>query len=159
MKKNGFRFLAPLLSVGLMLTACHHQTLEDRAEKECKDYTAQYCPTPYQGNTRTDSIGFNRASRTFNYYYLVNGKLDDARIFTARHDTLRTILLSGLKEDTRNKAFKDKGTLSTMSSARPQPKRCCSMSFSIRKTTLRLKKPENNGSGAEILDRTQRRPN
>ena len=99
MKKNGFRFLAPLLSVGLMLTACHHQTLEDRAEKECKDYTAQYCPTPYQGNTRTDSIGFNRASRTFNYYYLVNGKLDDARIFTARHDTLRTILLSGLKED------------------------------------------------------------
>ena len=109
MKKNGFRFLAPLLSVGLMLTACHHQTLEDRAEKECKDYTAQYCPTPYQGNTRTDSIGFNGASRTFNYYYLVNGKLADARIFTARHDTLRTILLSGLKEDTRNKAFKDKG--------------------------------------------------
>ena len=109
MKKIGFRFLVLLLFTGLTLTACHHQTLEDRAEKECKDYTAQYCPTPYQGNTRTDSIGFNRATRTFNYYYLVNGKLDDARIFTARHDTLRTILLSGLKEDTRNKAFKDKG--------------------------------------------------
>lgn len=109
MKKIGFRFLVLLLFTDLTLTACHHQTLEDRAEKECKDYTAQYCPTPYQGNTRTDSIGFNRATRTFNYYYLVNGKLDDARIFTARHDTLRTILLSGLKEDTRNKAFKDKG--------------------------------------------------
>lgn len=109
MRKTVYKFLLPLFSGLVLLTACHHQSLEDRAEKECRDYTAQYCPTPYSGNTRTDSIGFSRSTRTFHYYYLVNGKLDDARIFTARRDTLRSILLSGLKEDTQNKVFKDKG--------------------------------------------------
>lgn len=91
------------------LTSCHHDTLEDRAAKETKEYTTHYCPTPYENNTRTDSIVFEKGTRTFHYYYKVNGKLDNQRIFTEKRDTLRAILLNDLKENTQNKTFKEHG--------------------------------------------------
>src|SRR3712207_8347171 len=57
------------------LTACH-ESLEDRAAREAREYTEKYCPTPYVNNTRTDSVAFDTASKTYTYYCSLNGQAD-----------------------------------------------------------------------------------
>jgi hypothetical protein len=106
------KFLLSFLGVsGLLmtLTACHHDSLEDRAEKETKDYTARYCPTPVQNFQMTDSISFTRATKTLNYYYKFADKADDEKLIAEAKPKLLKLLIAQLKEDTKLKAYKDAG--------------------------------------------------
>lgn len=43
----------------LTFTACHHETIEERAAREAKEYTQKMCPTPVVNFTRTDSMVFD----------------------------------------------------------------------------------------------------
>ena len=67
-KNHSLLFLAAMAMAisTATLFACNHATLEDRAEKEARDFTERYCPTPVQNMQRTDSIVFDRDTRTFN---------------------------------------------------------------------------------------------
>lgn len=67
MKKAIIPILTAAISVTLF-TACHHDSLEDRAERDARDYTERYCPTPFTDNQRTDSITFTRTDKTFHYF-------------------------------------------------------------------------------------------
>ena len=91
MKKNILTIALALAGLAV-LSSCHHNTLEDRAEKDASEYTRRYCPTPFTDNQRTDSITFTRADKTFHYYY-----------------TLRHALQADLDKGTQNKAYKDAG--------------------------------------------------
>lgn len=91
------------------LTACQHDSLEDRAEKETKEYTQRYCPTPVQNMQMTDSISFSRATKTFNYYYKLCGEADNEQIISTNKAKLNKLLLAQLKEDTKVKAYKEAG--------------------------------------------------
>lgn len=64
----------------LALTSCHRTNLEDLAAKTAEEYTERYCPTPFEDNQRTDSVGFDRATHTFSYYYTLSGKIDNPEI-------------------------------------------------------------------------------
>ena len=59
-----------------LMCSCHHDTIEDRAEREAKDYTEKFCPTPYTNDVRTDSLTFDKSSKTFTYYCRLRGLID-----------------------------------------------------------------------------------
>ena len=84
MKKAIIPILTAAISMTLF-TACHHDSLEDRAERDARDYTERYCPTPFTDNQRTDSITFTRADKTFHYFYTLRDEADTAA--ADEHDT------------------------------------------------------------------------
>ena len=103
MKKCFFMVLAVL-----SLLSCH-DNLDDRAEKETKQYTERYCPTPVRDNQRTDSLTFTRATHTYNYYYTLSGPADDKDIIDRNKSRLTEVLLEGIRNDTKMRAYKEAG--------------------------------------------------
>ena len=103
MKKCFFLILA-----ALQLLSCH-DSLEDRAEKETKQYTERYCPTPERDNQRTDSLTFTRKTRTYNYYYALSGLADDEAVINSNRSRLEQMLLDGIRNDTKMRAYKEAG--------------------------------------------------
>ncbi|MCH4148257.1 MAG: hypothetical protein LKG25_00090 [Prevotella sp.] len=92
----------------LIFSACH-ESLEDRAAREAKEYTQRYCPTPVNNFTRTDSVVFEKPTRTYHYYCTFSDKLDDAKIINVNRSQIREGLLKGIKESTDIKAYKEAG--------------------------------------------------
>lgn len=105
------RILAIILATtGLVaLTSCHHDTLEDRAEKDATEYTKRYCPTPFADNQRTDSISFTRSDKTFHYYYTLRDAADNPEIIRQNKAKLERALQEELNNSTQSKAYKDAG--------------------------------------------------
>ena len=97
-----------LLALCSFLCACH-ETLEERAEREAKEYTEKYCPTPVENFTRTDSVVFLRVSRAFVYYCSASGSLDNREVFLRNKDNIAQALLSNLKQSTSLRTYKREG--------------------------------------------------
>ena len=93
----------------LSLSACHHDTLDDRAEQITQDYTRRYCPTPVQDMQRTDSLTFTRVTHTFNFYYTLTDKADNAGVIAKQTGKIVKELLRQLKDNTSYKVFKEAG--------------------------------------------------
>ena len=91
-----------------MITACQ-KSIEERAEEEARTYTEKYCPTPVYNNTRTDSLAFDRAERTFTYYCSLTGVLDSAEVIEQFRNDLQDGLLKSIRESTQLKLYKDEG--------------------------------------------------
>lgn len=91
------------------LSACHHDTLDDRAEQVTKDYTQRYCPTPVQDMQRTDSLTFTRQTHTFNFYYSLSDKADNVAVINKQKSKIIKELLRQLKDNTSYKVFKEAG--------------------------------------------------
>lgn len=91
-----------------LLTACQ-KSIEQRAEEEARDYTEKYCPTPVYNNTRTDSLTFIRADRTFVYYCSLTGSLDSIEIINQFRNDLHDGLLKSIRQSTQLKLYKDQG--------------------------------------------------
>lgn len=90
-------------------SSCHRTTLEDQAQKMADDYTERYCPTPVQNMQRTDSITFDRATKTFNFYFTLTDKVDDVNIIKQARKDISKALLNELKENTNYKVYKEAG--------------------------------------------------
>lgn len=93
----------------LALTACHHETIEERAEREAKEYTQKMCPTPIVNFTRTDSMVFDKATRTLIYFCSFTDKMDNAEIVNANRTKLTDGLREGLLNDTGIKTYRETG--------------------------------------------------
>jgi ADP-ribose pyrophosphatase YjhB (NUDIX family) len=98
-----------LLIGACFMVSCRHESLEDRAAREAKEYTEKYCPTPIENYTRTDSIVFDKNTRTYYYFCTLTDKMDDSAIITAKAKSIRTALATGIAKDTKTKAYKDAG--------------------------------------------------
>lgn len=98
-----------LALAALSLTGCHRTNLEDLAAKSAADYTERYCPTPVQDYQRTDSVGFDRATHTFSYYYTISGKIDDPEVIAKGRKQIIGSIRSSLNENTSMKEFKQAG--------------------------------------------------
>lgn len=96
------------LLAATLCTACH-ESLEDRAERECREFTRKNCPTPVKDNTRTDSMVFRRDTRTVCYYFTLSGPADNADVFRKNEPLLRETLRKDLAENTQTKVYKDAG--------------------------------------------------
>ena len=91
----------------LLLTSCHHITLEEKASKLAEDYTTRSCPTPVIDSQRTDSVTFNPQTLTFNYYYTLFDKADNVEIIVKAKKKITSTLISQLRENTTMKSYKD----------------------------------------------------
>lgn len=97
-----------LFTLCAMLCACHG-SLEDRAAKECEEFTLKKCPTPMVNNTQLDSMVYEPNTRTIHYYYTFFNEVDDERVINAHKTELRKTLLETMKAETGSKMYKDAG--------------------------------------------------
>ena len=97
-----------LLLAAFLFGACH-ESLQDRAEREAKEYTRKNCPTPVNNFQRTDSISFDRSTNTYHYYCSFTGKLDDKAVIEKIRGELHDGLRKGIRESTSLKAYKEAG--------------------------------------------------
>ena len=98
--KNLF-FIAIL---ALILSGCQ-ESLEDRCERESKEYTAKQCPIRIDETTRLDSLTFERATHTIHYYYTLMGNAD-SEVVLQNIDAVGA-LKNELKNTTTMKVYKD----------------------------------------------------
>jgi len=96
------------LSVITLLSSCS-DSLEDRAEKEARDFSRKHCPTPYINFERTDSCSFDRNTRTYTFYKRFSGKADNKEAIEKNMPKLRDLLVQNLRNDTKSKAYKAEG--------------------------------------------------
>ena len=81
--------MATILGIGL--SACH-ENLDERTERECKEYTEKYCPAPVDANVISDSMTFDRGSKTICYYYSLRGEADTLLTGDAEKDIHKALL-------------------------------------------------------------------
>ena len=80
-----------LFTTGMALTSCH-ENLEERTARECKEYTEKYCPMPVAANVVTDSMVFERDTKTLHYYYTLSGPADTLLVGEKEKDLWKTLL-------------------------------------------------------------------
>lgn len=97
------------IAIGCFLLTSCQESLEDRAAKECKEYTQKHCPTPMVNNTRMDSMTYEPQTRTIHYYYSIYNEGDNKANVEANKQLLQQILLNGIKTDTASKLYKEAG--------------------------------------------------
>lgn len=90
----------------LLLTACQ-ESLEDRCEREAKEYTKKHCPALIAENIVMDEMTFVKATHTISYIYTVSGVLDDSVVINSNEPRKR--LLEQVKNNTNLKLYKDAG--------------------------------------------------
>lgn len=88
------------------LISCQ-ESLEDRCEREAREYTEKNCPTVLDKEMTLDSMSFHKKTLTMHYYYTVSGKLDDAEIL--KKADAKKALLDQLRNTTSIKNYKDAG--------------------------------------------------
>lgn len=92
----------------MSLFSCH-ENLEDRAEREAREYTEKNCPTPVVNDTRTDSIVFYKATKTYHYYCTFMNKIDNVEIIKKNRSMIRQQISKSIANDTNIKVYKDAG--------------------------------------------------
>ena len=78
--------------IGCTSLMCCQESLEDRAAKECKEYTQKHCPTPVVSDTRMDSMVYEPDTRTIHYCYSFLNEADNK---------MNTIILSTTRAITK----------------------------------------------------------
>ena len=99
------KILLSLLCVTL-LTACQ-ESLEDRCEREAKEYTKKHCPALIADDIVMDEMTFDKATHTIAYIYTVKGELDDSVVINSNDPRKR--LLEQVKNTPNLKLYKDAG--------------------------------------------------
>ena len=65
-----------IIAMILFICAACQESLEDRCERESKEYTRKYCPEKMDNNSILDSLVFERPTRTIHYYFTLTGFAD-----------------------------------------------------------------------------------
>ena len=100
---------ALFIIISAMIDSCGHENVDDRAAREAKEYTEKNCPTPPLNFTRTDSMTFDRGTRTLTYFMSLVDKADNADAINSNRAKLRKELLNGIINATNLKVYKDGG--------------------------------------------------
>ena len=90
----------------VLMTACQ-ESLEDRCEREAKDYTAKHCPTLVAKNIVMDSMTFNKSTHTITYAYTLSGDIDDSAVVNGVNT--RDLLLNEVKNSANLRLYKEAG--------------------------------------------------
>ena len=95
--------------IGTALLCSCHESLEQRAQREAREYTEKFCPTPVQNCTRTDSVVFDIATKTYHYYCSATDELDNKKVFDLNSGKITEALLANVKEGTSFRPYKNEG--------------------------------------------------
>lgn len=100
--------LTLILAAAALLGGCH-ESIEKRAQREAREYTERYCPTPVQNYTRTDSVAFDTGTKTYHYYCSVVNELDNKATFDLNEAKITTALLQNIRENPSFRTYKKAG--------------------------------------------------
>ena len=73
-----------LLGALLGFCACHFESFDERCAREAREYTEKQCPRRMDQYTLMDSLTYDDHSRTLNYYYTLEGVLDNDTVMNAQ---------------------------------------------------------------------------
>ena len=93
-----------LALLGIVFASCQ-ESLEDRCERDAKEFTRKQCPAVIDETTTIDSLTFDRATHTLHYYYRLTGVADDENTLD-KTQAIKT-LKEALKNTTTIKTYKD----------------------------------------------------
>lgn len=100
--------IALFVILSLLLAGCH-KSLEDQAAEEAREYTRKNCPTPIVNNTRTDSLAFDRTTRTILYYCSFCGPFDDIELIDNNRKSLGESIVKQIVENEGLRKLKKAG--------------------------------------------------
>lgn len=103
------RLLFIVVVLQLYLLCSCQESLEDKAERQAKEYTRKYCPTPVYNYTSTDSITFDRKRKVYTYYVSFYDDVDDVVFINDHREEIVSMLQQSLKESTSLKTFMEAG--------------------------------------------------
>lgn len=92
----------------ISLTSCY-ENLEDRAEREAREYTKKYCPTPPQNDVITDSIVFDKKTKTQIHYLRFTGIIDNEEAVKEYSKTLKEGMTETIRNDAKMEKYKEAG--------------------------------------------------
>lgn len=96
-----------LASLLFSLISCQ-ESLDDRCEREVREYTNKKCPTTVGENIVLDSMVFHKGTHTLQYYYTIGGPLDDDKTLI-KGTEIRKKLLEQLRNTVSLKSYKEAG--------------------------------------------------
>ncbi len=96
-----------VLALGAMITMGCQESLEDRCEREAKEYTKKHCPTTVAKNIMMDSMTFDKTSHTISYAYTLGGELDDSAVVNGSNS--KALLLEQVKNSANLRLYKEAG--------------------------------------------------
>lgn len=109
--KNNFlkcALMALILPFAICIQSCH-ENLEERAARECKEFTERNCPQQLGNGLVYDSLTFENDTHTLHHHYSVRGIADNAIAFNSHKEELRKMELEGLRQDVSTKNYKEAG--------------------------------------------------
>lgn len=95
-----------LLIAAMIFFSCQ-ESLEDRCEKELREYTKKKCPAEIAENTFIDSITFDRQTHTIHYHYTLSGMADNADLISKANP--RDLLIKEIRNSTSSLIYKENG--------------------------------------------------
>lgn len=95
-------------SAAVLLVSCH-ESLAEKAERQCREFTEKNCPRQLQNGMVYDSLTFDTPSQTIHYWYTISGKADNAELIKRQCHSLRSTLLESIKDDVQSVKYKDAG--------------------------------------------------
>ncbi len=104
-----YRLIAFIAILLLYTTTGCQETLEQRAERNAREYTHKYCPTPFVNFSRTDSMSFNPQTRTYTYYCTFDSILDNEQVIELNRDNISQTLQKTVRESTNMKPYVQAG--------------------------------------------------
>lgn len=94
----------------LVLCACSSVSREERFQRECEEFTLNYCPQRKDSCQTLDSITYRAEDNSVHNWYVLNGQLDNDTLFSEQlKDLLYDELLANLKKSLQLKKYKDAG--------------------------------------------------
>lgn len=98
-----------IVGISLLAICSCQEGLEDKAERQAKEYTHKYCPTPIYNSNRTDSIVFDKNRKVYIYYISFCDKLDDQEVIDHNRNLICNMLTQSVRESTSLKGFLEAG--------------------------------------------------
>ncbi len=86
----------------------NQETIEDRCEKECKEYTERHCPMLITDDLILESMYFERSTRAICYNYFVNDNCNK-RFDNLDSGQMKNVLINELRETASMKDYIDNG--------------------------------------------------
>ena len=100
--KKSFLFVL----TAILFAACQ-ESLEDKCEREAKEFTRKNCPEMIAQEIMMDSMTFERATHTIHYYYKLTGQSDRSDAYNM--EEAAKMLKEGLKNTTSVQTYKNEG--------------------------------------------------
>ena len=88
-----------------LFTACH-ESLEEKAAREAKEFTAKNCPVKVSENIVNDSMTYDTRTKTIHYFYTISGTSDTT---TINRKQAKEELIKGVKSSMSIRTYKENG--------------------------------------------------